>query len=1564
MEKNREISQHITTQTYMNIAGVMIVALDRKGNVSMINQKGCKILGYAEKDILGKNWFKEFLPEHLRNRVQKVFKQIISGEVASVEYYENTVVARGGLEKCIAWHNAIIHDENGNIIGTLSSGEDISDRKKAEEQRDHLNNILLAHKNVDQLITREKDPKHLIQKICKALIKTQGYTSAWIVLTDKQGHYKTSASSGLGQARSKFVQSMKENTWCYCVQMAKALSLTVHMDKPDELCGGCALLGIEPYGQAMTTPLMHNQRVLGYLSVAIPRSIEIGEIDKELISEIAEDITIAFISIEKEEKHRIDEQRFRDLFEYSNDAVFIHDIHGHILDANGRACEMVGLDKEELLLKKISDIHPADERQTSEAAFRQLKKTAFVRFESKLINAQKKIIDVEISSRMVDQKNGIIQGIVRDITESKHAQKALRENEEKFRNLFDNAPLSYQSLDRQGNILDVNETWLKTLGYKRDEVMCKQFKDFLASPSADQFKKRFSRLKKEGYVCDQIYHLQKKDGSVMIASFVGNVGYDHDGQFARTHCIFHDITEQIEAEKKLQESEEQLKEAQQIAHLGSWNWDIIQNEEIWSLETYCIFDVSPEDFTPNYENFISLIYPDDRQSVVDAINAALEADKPVNVNYRIKHSDASERIVNSQGKVFRNKKGDPVRMSGTCQDITERKKTEDEIRERLQFEILMTELSTGFISLETVHIDAVIEKTFEKIGAYFDIDRIVLWELSNDKKQYHISHSWSVDRTEPVKATLSTDSFPYISYKLLTQGDPFLFSSVEEIPKDAFAERHYYDQLGIKSSMVIPLLVAGSIIGGLSFSTMHINRDWPVEIIQRLSLIGEILSNALIRKRAEEDLRESESRLSSFINSALDSFYLLDSDLNFVEINRRGLEIIGKPKEVVIGKNITEIVPYIEESGRYEKHLQVMRTGEPFIIEDFIPHPVFGDLHFLLKSFKVGDGLGVIASDITEHKKAENALHESEERYRWLVESAPIAVFVFKEGQYIFSNPFGAKMLGYSDPEKAIGKDVLDSIAPEYHEKILERISKTKEGVQNPPMIIELLTPDKQRVWVETLSLPIILNDEEVVLVIGNDISARITAVENLRVSQERLKKAEQMAHLGSWEFDVKTQEYFWSDEFYRICGYEPKEFFPTMENAYKILHPNDRIVIERELQNLIESGEGTFDLESRIIRPDHSVRHVHSVGELLVDSFGKPYKLIGSFHDITERKIAEQAIIAEKERAQTYLDVAGVMFIALNADGEVILSNQKASEILGYPEERIIGKNWFDTFIPGKDNNEIKLIFKDIISGDIERNEYVENYILTREKKKKLIAWHNITLRNSAGEITGTLSSGEDITVRKRAEERIRKNLEEKEVLLQEIHHRVKNNLAIINSLLSLQSMQLTNKEQAVRAFKESVNRIHSMALVHEILYQSKDFAQIHFREYIQRLVGELLQVFEIQDRIDMELKLENVYLDLNRAIPCGLILNELITNAAKYAFPEQREGRISITFATLKSGEYSLTVKDNGIGVPEDFNIDHTDSLGLHLVKILAGQIDGKLLVSRVNGTKINIKFPIKLE
>ena len=215
----------------------------------------------------------------------------------------------------------------------------------------------------------------------------------------------------------------------------------------------------------------------------------------------------------------------------------------------------------------------------------------------------------------------------------------------------------------------------------------------------------------------------------------------------------------------------------------------------------------------------------------------------------------------------------------------------------------------------------------------------------------------------------------------------------------------------------------------------------------------------------------------------------------------------------------------------------------------------------------------------------------------------------------------------------------------------------------------------------------------------------------------------------------------------------------------------------------------------------------------------------------------------------------------------------------------------------------------------------------------------------------------------RKLAEEKIQNSLHEKEVLLKEIHHRVKNNLQVISSLLYLNSKKIIDKE-ALEMFKESQNRVKSIALVHERLYQSKDLGKIDFKEYVIRLTNDLLRSFAVNTSlINLKVNINNIYISIDTAVPCGLIINELISNSLKYAFPnletEQDHAEIKIEFNKAQNNEFILEISDNGVGLPSDFDIKTTQSLGLQLVETLIAQLDGTKELDLSNGTLTRIKF-----
>ena len=214
------------------------------------------------------------------------------------------------------------------------------------------------------------------------------------------------------------------------------------------------------------------------------------------------------------------------------------------------------------------------------------------------------------------------------------------------------------------------------------------------------------------------------------------------------------------------------------------------------------------------------------------------------------------------------------------------------------------------------------------------------------------------------------------------------------------------------------------------------------------------------------------------------------------------------------------------------------------------------------------------------------------------------------------------------------------------------------------------------------------------------------------------------------------------------------------------------------------------------------------------------------------------------------------------------------------------------------------------------------------------------------------------DITESKNAEKEIKSSLNEKEYLLREIHHRVKNNMQIISSLLNLQT-KYVNDEEAIDVLQESQNRVKSMAMIHEKIYQSNDLEEINFADYIQSLISNLFHTYNVDKKlVKSTFKIENITLNMETAVPCGLIISEIISNSLKYAFPNKMRGEIIVSLKSVEE-TYELMIKDNGIGLPKGLDLNNLESLGLLLVKILTEQIEGELIINSINGTEFKIIF-----
>ena len=344
---------------------------------------------------------------------------------------------------------------------------------------------------------------------------------------------------------------------------------------------------------------------------------------------------------------------------------------------------------------------------------------------------------------------------------------------------------------------------------------------------------------------------------------------------------------------------------------------------------------------------------------------------------------------------------------------------------------------------------------------------------------------------------------------------------------------------------------------------------------------------------------------------------------------------------------------------------------------------------------------------------------------------------------------------------------------------------------------------------------------------------------------------------------------------------------------------------------------------------------------------------------DITERKKMEKILRESEERYSITLDAVNDGLWDWDVPSGDAFFSPNYYKLLGYaPEEFPANYESWRLLVHPDDIDSVEKKLQKSIKSD-------KGFEIDLRMKTKSTEWLWVSIRGKAVErdslgtakrMVGTLS---DIKERVNAKKKIKESLEEKEMLLKEIHHRVKNNLMIISSLLNLQSNYIKDKKSQ-DIFKESQNRARSMALIHERLYRSADLKRIDFGDYIQSLSKDLFNTY-ISDSsiIALKIDVENIFMDINTAIPLGLIVNELITNSLKHAFPNGRKGEISVGFHK-KDEECEFTVEDNGIGFPKDIDYQKTESLGLQIVTNLTGQIDGKIEKHDKNpGTEFKINF-----
>jgi len=785
----------------------------------------------------------------------------------------------------------------------------------------------------------------------------------------------------------------------------------------------------------------------------------------------------------------------------------------------------------------------------------------------------------------------------------------------------------------------------------------------------------------------------------------------------------------------------------------------------------------------------------------------------------------------------------------------------------------------------------------------------------------------------------------------------------------------------------------------MDFENRYVHRDGSVRIInwRGVPLPDRHLMYCIGRDVTEERnagaaLQESREQYRLLVENMGDAVLLTEPGGTIFSVNQAGCRMFGRTEEEIcrlgrvgiIDKTDPRLAAALEErarTGRFKGELTGLRAnGEKFPIEVSTT---------LFKNRSGEDRTAMIISDISERVRAEKALRESEEKYRLLADNVDDIVWTMGlDLRTTYVSPSVMKVLGFT-PEERIMQSPSEQVTPESYELLTRRLrdemALEEQGAADRSRSVtleaEFYRHDGSTVWLESVITAIRDADGRIERLLG--VSRDIT--ERRRINASLVEKSRDLAlseQQARYQFrflyvvinSINAPIFFKDDGgHYSGCNTAFEEFvdLPMSEivgkTVYDIWPPDLAGSYDRMDRELLAAG-GTQTREMQMHLPDGSYRDVILSTAVYPSKNGTAGGVVGVMLDITDRKRAEEAVRESERFAQSTVNALDANIAILAGTGEIISVNRAWREFAlenGGEHARVFeDANYlavcdFATGTGSEGAAEFAAGIRSVMTGAAET--YMQEYPCHAPFANRWFVG-KVTRFPGEGPLRIVVAHTE-ITERKLAEEKIAASLHEKEALLREIHHRVKNNMQVISSLIGLQNSYITRGANVGVALGEMQNRIKSMAIVHEKLYRSENLARIDFREYVTSLSMSIFQSLSVDpDRVALQLDVGAVTLGIDEAVPCGLLVNELVTNALKHGFPGGRTGVITVSMTDTGGGTYRISVRDDGVGLPEAFDVAAAGSLGVRLIGILTKQIGGSLEVrsEQGRGAEFIITFP----
>jgi PAS domain S-box-containing protein len=721
-------------------------------------------------------------------------------------------------------------------------------------------------------------------------------------------------------------------------------------------------------------------------------------------------------------------------------------------------------------------------------------------------------------------------------------------------------------------------------------------------------------------------------------------------------------------------------------------------------------------------------------------------------------------------------------------------------------------------------------------------------------------------------------------------------------------------------------------------------------------------------EQTEKALEDSESKNRAIIEALPELTFIVDEDGQYLEIYTRDEFNLVEPAEGLKNKYVADVLPQDVATQCLEAIKKSLETNATQVFNytlslgERVVH-FYSRISALQTLYNNKPAVVWTAYDTTKQHELDDALKESERFFSQMFEQSIVSTqLIDKEGKCIRVNPIFCELFGVT-PEDMMHYKIFEDEAikqSDAYEPLLDVFNNKNSHRWRNSFNIALAsessgvkTMKPETVYLENLSYPILDEDGNLLhaVIQHHNITEQVETAQALKESEETYRNIFTNSQVGLFRTNPETGDVLdINDALARMVGFNSKE--EILDNNLSVsdfyVDGNRRQEIA---EKLIKTGSYTNE-EALFLNHQKEYKWLRMSGILTDEGI-----IEGVAEDITEIKKAEKALKDSERKYRFLVDSIDGGLNLIDKEGKFLYVNGLASSVWGLEPEDMIGKTLRELLPDQKEfvDDSYKLL-QTVTST--EKGHTGERYI------KEVDAWVQESfqpVKNEVGDCFAIQILTTDITERKRAEEKIKASLKEKQTMIDEIHHRVKNNMNIISSLLKLQSNNIED-DRTKNILKDSQNRIFAMSAIHETIHGTENLSEVDLRNYLSKITTSVFQSSSVDpEKVKLNSNVDNSPISLNQAYPLGLIINELVSNSMKHAFPEEREGEITVSIKKLDK-ELKLIVADDGVGMPEDFDWKNSKSLGLKLVRTLVeNQLDGSIDMESSNGAKFTIKFNI---